>query len=281
MSKLRERMRQDLVLHGSATNTQEQYLMCVKRLAEFYHKRPDLLSEEEIRQFFLYLINERKLADRTITVYLAAIKFFYTTTLRREWPIFNIIKPKRRRRLPVVLSVEDVRLILNRIKVPAFRMALKLTYSCGLRISEALKLQVRDIDGKRKVIRINNSKEGKDREVPLSNKTLKLLRQYWKLKRPQSWLFPSDVLRNRHFNDHALQAAFKKALKECKILKDATVHTLRHSFATHLLEKGVDLQTLQHILGHKNIQTTLIYTHVTQQTKEFLRRSLNELMSDL
>ena len=281
MSKLRVRMDQDLVLHGSAENTRKSYLGCVSRLAVFYHKRPDLLSEEEIRDFFLYLINERKLADRTVTVYLTAIKFFYETTLKRDWPVFALIRPKKRRPLPVVLSREEVKLILNSVQAIEYKMALKLIYSCGLRISEALKLKTSDIDGNRKVIRVTNGKGGKDRDVPVSDKTLDLLRQYWCVKRPESLLFPSKILRNGHFTDHTLQGIFKITLRECNIQKNATVHTLRHSFATHLLEKGVDLQTLQHILGHKSIHTTLIYTHITQQTKKFLRQLLNDVMSDL
>jgi integrase/recombinase XerD len=281
MTILRQRMRQDLVLHGSAVNTQDTYICCVKRLAEFYHKRPDLLKEEDIRRFFLHLINERKLADSTVTVYLAAIKFFYKTTLGRDWSVLDIIKPKRRRPLPVVLSREDVQTVLDSIERPEYRMALKLIYSCGMRVSEALKLKPEDIDGKRKVIRITNSKGGKDRDVPLSDKTLDLLRRYWPVKRPGSYMFPSKILKDAPFSDHILQIVFKQALRKCKIKKNATVHTLRHSFATHLLEKNVDLQTLQHILGHKSIHTTLIYTHITQQTKEFLRQSLNEVMSDL
>ena len=281
MTKLRERMHQDLVLRGFAKTTQVQYIRCVKKLAEFYHKRPDLLNEEEIRQYFLYLISERKLTSGTVTVYLAAIKFFYKYTLNRDWPVLDFIKPKRRRPLPVVLSREDIQTVLDSIKQPVYRMALKLIYSCGMRISEALNLKPGDIDGKRKVIRVTNSKRDRDRDVPLPDKTLVLLRQYWRVKRPGSYVFPSKILNDASIGHHMLQDVFRAALKACKIQKKATVHTLRHSFATHLIEKGVDLQTIQHILGHKTIRTTLIYTHITQKTEQFLRTSLNEIMSDL
>jgi len=236
LTKLRERMRQDLVLHGCALNTQDIYIRCVKQLAKFYHKPPDVLNEEEIRQFFLHLINERKLADRTVTVYLAAIRFFYKKTLNREWPVLAIIKPKRRRPLPVVLSHGDVILVLNSIQRPEYRMALKLIYSYGLRISEALNLKSSDIDGKRRIIRMTNSKGGKDRDVPVPDITMDLLREYWRVKRIGPWLFPSKILKNAPFTKHTLEGVFKRTLRKWNIHKAATVHTLRHSFATHLLE---------------------------------------------
>lgn len=281
MSTLRNKMDQDLQLHGKSENTRLAYIGCVKRLAAFYHKSPDRLNQKDIRAFFLHLINERKLTDRTVTVYLCAIKFFYEKTLNAQWPVLTFIKPKKRRSLPVVLSREDVQRILDSVQALEYKIALKLIYSCGLRISEALKLKASDIDGKRKVIRITNSKGGRDRDVPISDRMLTLLRQYWKIKRPKSLLFPSKFRNDVSFTAHTLQRVFKMTVRDCHIQKKATVHTLRHSFATHLLEKGVDLQTLQHILGHKHIQTTLIYTHITRQTKEYLRKSLNDIMIDL
>jgi len=279
MTELRRRMMEDLALAGYSPKTQRSYLDAVRKLAKHYMRSPDLLSEEEVRQFFLYLINRRKAAKSTVTIYLCGIKFFFEKTLGRLWPVFDLVRPKRSKKLPVVLSREEVRAILKRIKHPVIRMALTAMYACGLRISEAARLTVRDIDGDRHQLWVRCGKGGKDRAIPLPDHVLKLLRSHYKNHgNDGTWLFPQ---KQGHIGTDILQDAFKLALHETGIKKSATPHTLRHSYATHLLENGEDITTLQKILGHADISTTKIYLHLTSRISERLNKSLNELMSDL
>jgi site-specific recombinase XerD len=242
-------------------------------------RSPDKLSEEEIRQFFLYLINRRKAAKSTVTIYLCGIKFFFEKTLGRLWPVFDLVRPRRSKKLPVVLSREEVRAVLKLIKHPVIRMALTTMYACGLRISEAVQLTVKDIDGDRHQLWVRCGKGGKDRAVPLPDHVLKLLRSHYKnFGNGGTWLFPQ---KEWHIGTDTLQDAFKQALVEAAIKKSATPHTLRHSYATHLLENGEDITTLQKILGYADISTTKIYLHLTSKISEHLGKNLNELMSDL
>jgi integrase/recombinase XerD len=279
MTELRRRMREDLQLAGFASKTQKSYLDAVQRLAEYYNRTPDLLAEEEVRRFFLHLINDRKSARSTITIYLCGIKFFYETTLRRTWNIFNLVRPRHVRKLPVVLSVNEVRTIIASIRKPVAQMALTIIYSCGLRVSEAARLRVEDIDGERRLLWVRDSKGGKDRCVPLSEPTLIQLRKFWCKTRTKEWLFPGRE--GEHINIATVQGAFKAAVRESGINKSASVHTLRHSFATHLLECGVDIRIIQKILGHGSITTTCIYTHLTDKITDHLSKTLNHLMAEL
>lgn len=281
MTHLRTRMTQDLQLHGYAQRTQDRYIMCVNQLAKHFNKSPHLLNEEDLRQFFLHLVEDRKVVSNTLTIYLSALKFLYETTLKTHWSVFDLIRPKKREKLPVILSVEEVRELLDKVNSPKCRMGLKLIYSCGLRISEAINTKVSDIDSKRMMIRIFNGKYGKDRYVRLPDRTLTLLRDYWRIVRPDSWLFPSSYYPDRSITVRALQEAFKKVLRQSKITKKVTVHSLRHSYATHLFERGVDLQTIQQSLGHRNIKTTVIYTHLTIKTEKFFTTTVNQIMADL
>jgi len=279
MTELRRRMMEDLALAGYSPKTQRSYLDAVRKLAKHYMRSPDQLSEEEVRQFFLYLINKRKAAKSTVTIYLCGIKFFFEKTLGRLWPVFDLVRPRRSKKLPVVLSREEVRAVLKRVKHPVVRMALTAMYACGLRISEAVRLTVRDIDGDRHQLWVRCGKGGKDRAVPLPDHVLKLLRSHYKSHgNSGTWLFPQ---KQGHIGTDTLQDAFKLALVEVGIKKSATPHTLRHSYATHLLENGEDITTLQKILGHADISTTKIYLHLTSRISERLDKSLNELMCDL
>lgn len=281
MTELRRRMVEDMQLRGLAKNTQQSYMDSVRILAKYYNRRPDHLSEEEIRNFFLYLIKEKQVCESTVGIYLHGIKFFFEKTLKREWPVLNLIRAQKRKRLPVVLSTEEVRKLLSLIKIPRNRVCLTTIYSCGLRLSEGTQLNVGDIDSKRMVIQIRDSKGGKDRYVPLPDRILCVLREYWRKNRSESWLFPSDVKVADHISHSAIQLCFKKVLCESGITKDATVHTLRHSYATHLLESGVDIRVIQGILGHSSPKSTVIYTHLTQKTMTKLHTTVDDLMSDL
>ena len=279
MTELRSRMIQDMQLHGLAARTRQSYVDAVKGLARFYQRSPDRLSEDEIRSFFLHLINEKGAARSTVTIYLCGIKFFYETTLGRKLPILEIVRPAKRHKLPVVLSTEEVNNLLERVKNPVYRMCLTLIYACGLRLSEGLHLRVEDIDSDRMLVAVRNGKGGKDRYVPLPERTLEQLRAYWMLHRPKTWLF-STKTGQLPLNPTTLQKTFKVVVRQSGIGKNASVHTLRHSYATYLLESGVNLRVIQELLGHKSPHTTAIYTHLTQKTVDQLATVINRLMAD-
>jgi len=279
MTELRSRMIQDMQLHGLAARTRQSYVDAVKGLARFYQRSPDRLSEDEIRSFFLHLINEKGAARSTVTIYLCGIKFFYETTLGRKLPILEIVRPAKRHKLPVVLSTEEVNNLLERVKNPVYRMCLTLIYACGLRLSEGLHLRVEDIDSDRMLVAVRNGKGGKDRYVPLPERTLEQLRAYWMLHRPKTWLFSAKT-GQLPLNPTTLQKTFKAVVRQSGIGKNASVHTLRHSYATYLLESGVNLRVIQELLGHKSPHTTAIYTHLTQKTVDQLATVINRLMAD-
>ncbi len=279
MTELRRRMKEDLQLAGYSPRTQKSYIDTVRVLANYYHRSPDLITEDEIRQFFLYMINERKSSASSITVYLCGIKFFYETTLKRTWQIFDLIKPLRTKRLPVVLSPDEVLTILKEINNPIYRMALTMIYACGLRISEGVRLTASDIDGKRHLLRVRNGKGGKDRYVHLADRPLELLQSYYaQYGTGSGFLFP---YKKRHISMDNLERAFKEALRQSSVNKPATPHTLRHSYATHLLENGEDIRVIKDLLGHSSITTTDIYTHVTGKIATRLHVNLNGMMANL
>jgi len=279
MTELRRRMLEDLQLAGYTPKTQKSYIDAVRGLAKHYKRSPDQLSEEEVRRFFLHLVNVRKAARSTITIYLCGIKFFYETTLKRTWNIFDLVRPKHVKKLPVVLSGDEVRTIISSIRKPVARVALTLIYSCGLRVSEAAKLRIEDIDSERSLLWVRNGKGGKDRSVPLSEPTLACLREFWRTTKAKGWFFPGPD--GEHVNIATIQSSFKAALLKSGINKSASVHTLRHSIATHLLESGVDIRTIQKLLGHESITTTCIYTHLTDKITDHLGAVLNRLTANL
>ena len=281
MTELRQRMINDLTLNGKSKNTIESYVDAVCLLARYYKRSPDLLSEEEIRQFFLHQINVKKLARSTITQYLCGIKFFYEKCLKRKWQLFDLIRPKKGQKLPIVFSIEEVRRILRIVEKPIPKMALTVIYSCGLRLSEGCNLKVRDIDGDRRLLRIDNGKGGDDRIIPIPRRTLELLRSYWDHHRPKPHLFPGTHNPKRPIPDGSLQSLFKIALAQSNITKKGSMHSLRHSYATHLLEKGIPLRVIQKILGHKSVRTTQIYTHLTEETVDSIYPTIDALMADL
>ena len=280
MTPLRQRMLEDLQLAGFSPKTIKSYLYTVTVLGKHFTRSPDLLTDEEVRQFFLHLINERKLSASSITIYLCGIKFFFETTLHKKLNILGLIRPRPSKKLPVVLSQDEVRTILLLIKKPMYRMALTLIYACGLRISEGAQLKVSDIDGQRHLLRVRNGKGGKDRYVPLHERPLELLRGYYRQygRKNSEFLYPN---KDRHVSIDSLQIAFRKAVQESGINKHACVHSLRHSFATHLLEHGEDISTIKDLLGHSSIVSTEIYTHLTEKITTRLRVSLDGMMADL
>jgi site-specific recombinase XerD len=282
------RLLDDLQLHGFAVRTQESYMRAVRQLACHYHKSPDKITEEELRQYFLYLKNVKKWSRAGMTIAICGIKFFFEHTLKQNWATFELVRPAPDKRLPTILSPEEVRLILSKVRFLCYRTCLATIYSCGLRLQEGTHLQVRDIDSSRMVIHIRHGKGGKDRYVPLPVSTLELLRSYWKTHRNPTWIFPAPGRGGIHRATATkpmpycnVQDALRAALKESGINKRATVHTLRHSYATHLLEAGVNLRQIQEALGHNSPQTTALYTHLTEQAFQQTKDVLNKLMEGL
>jgi site-specific recombinase XerD len=282
-------MIEDMQLRGFSARTQESYATAVRQLAEHYHTRPDRLTEEDLRRYFLYLTTEKKVARATATIALCGIKFFYEHTLQQHWTTLRFVRPPREKKLPVVLSRDEVRRILAEVRIPVYRACLTTIYACGLRLLEGAHLQVPDVDSARKVLHIHG-KGKQDRYVPLPDPTLEGLRAYWVTHRSPVWLFPAPT---RHGLPHALahgggpvtrsslQSAFRRALLRSGIAKRAHVHTLRHSYATHLLEAGVNLRIIQEALGHRSARTTQIYTHLTREVQATLTDPLNQLMQGL
>lgn len=289
MTPLRQRMIEDMQLRGFSARTQECYVAAVRQLAEHYHKSPDHLSEEDLRRYFLYLANEKKFARATATIALCGIKFFYEHTLHRTWTTLRFVRPTREKKLPVVLSRDEVQRILAEVRIPVYRTCLTTIYACGLRLLEGAHLQVPDVDGARMLLHIHG-KGKQDRYVPLPDPTLELLRAHWRTHRSPVWVFPAPTRHGlRHALAHgggpvtrsSLQSAFRRALIRSGIAKRAHVHTLRHSYATHLLEAGVNLRIIQENLGHRSARTTQVYTHLTREVQATLTAPLNQLMQGL
>jgi integrase/recombinase XerD len=226
MTTLRQKMIEDMQLHSFAERTQDSYLRAVRQLAAYFNKPPDQITEEELRQYFLYLKNVKKASRSTITLALCGIKFFYERTLQRQWATLAIVRPQQEKKLPVVLSVEEVRQILSRVRRWRYRVCLSTIYACGLRLQEGLHLQIGHIDGGRQLLRVCHGKGGKDRYVPLPQPVLEMLRQYWATHRHPVWIFPSSHHAvKRPMDPSGVQRAFQGALLDSGIQKHATVHT--------------------------------------------------------
>lgn len=288
MTELRKRMIESLQLRGLSEGTQQMYVQAVRHLAEHYHKSPDLITEEELRQYFLYLLHVKNYARGSMKVALSGIKFFFEQTLQREWATLDLLRAPREKKLPVILSVEEVRRLLGCLQGLRYRVCLTTIYSCGLRIHEGTPLRVCDIDSGRLMIHVRRGKGGKDRYVPLPQRTLELLRQYWITHRHPVWIFPALIPGPSHVSEatkpmctKSVRRAFSQALHDSGIHKQASVHTLRHSWATHLLEAGVNLRLIQQYLGHSSPTTTSRYTHLTVKTEQRGYDTINRLMSDL
>jgi integrase/recombinase XerD len=286
MSPLRQRMIETMQLRGLAPRTQESYLCAVQQLALYYHKSPDTITEDELRKYFLFLIADRQLAPNTTNVALNAIKFFYTYTLRRPWPLRDLVRPPLPQKLPIVLTPEEIWRIIEQVRRPDYRVCLSVIAACGLRLLEGVDLQVSQIDSAGMQLLIRGGKGNKDRAVPLPSRTLSLLRAHWRLHRNPTWLFPGTPPEGqRHatmaMDESGLQKAFRKALLAAGVTKHATIHSLRHSWATHLVENGVSVRVVQLWMGHTSPTRPAIYTHLTQQVEECAAKALDELTAGL
>jgi len=282
------RMEEDLQLYGFSDRTQETYLYRAKKIIEYFNKPPEEITDDELRGYFLYLKNDKKYARATQTITLCGIKFLFEKTLKKKFDVLNIVRSHRVDKLPVVLSREEVKLVLKNIRVLRHRACLTLIYSCGLRLHEATSIKVNQLDSKRMLIHIQKAKGGIGRYVPLPETTLKILRAHYKTHLNPLLVFPApgrgeylESISTKPLPDSSIQTVFKKSLREVGVNKEASVHTLRHSYATHLLEDGTDIRIIQEYLGHKSIRTTMIYTHLTPLLQKDISKKINSLMADL
>lgn len=287
MSALRLRMIEDMQLASFSPKTQALYVRAVEGLARYYNRVPDGLSEEDIRKYFVHLTCERKLARTTVTIALCGIKFFYEKTLKRDWTLTGVPTPKREKKLPVVLTREQVMAILSRVREVRHRACLGLIYACGLRLGEACRIQLTDIDRVRGLLHVRG-KGAKDRYVSLPEPILPLLEACWRSHGNRRWLFPwvgrsgrQGQITDRHIPLSSVQQAFRKAYKASGVTKKASVHSLRHAYATHLLEAHVDLRQIQTRLGHNSPSVTAIYAHLTDRSTQVSAQVVHELMAEV
>jgi integrase/recombinase XerD len=274
-----------LQLAGMSQRTQECYTRSVRMLVDFYGTTPDQISELQLQDYFLHRKNVDQWSAATMRICYSGIKFFFVNVLKRDWHTLELVHAKREQRLPTVLSIPEVRAILNTVRTPQNKAYLTAVYSCGLRLHEALHLQVGDIDSDRMRIHVHRGKGAKDRYVPLPEATLDILRSYWKLHRNPVWIFPRLGRSGKEgpdatgpMNKSSVQGALRRVLKQLNFKKRISIHTLRHSYATHLLESGVNLRRIQQYLGHNSFNTTMVYLHLTTQGHERAYQIINELM---
>jgi integrase/recombinase XerD len=265
MTTLRQRMIDDLKLRNRSPRTIQSYIAHVAHFARHFGKSPELLGVEEIRQYQVYLVNERRVSWSTFNQAVCALRFFYRHTLGRDHAVEHIPFPRQPKKLPVVLSPSEVARLLGAVRDYQLRVLLITTYAAGLRLSEVIHLQVRDIDSQRMVIRVRQGKGQKDRYVMLSAKLLAELRRYWQIVRPTHWLFPGASAQ-QPINQCRVQKACRRAGRDAGLTKAVNVRCLRHSFATHLLEAGTNIRIIQTLLGHSSVSTTQVYTRVSAQT---------------
>jgi integrase/recombinase XerD len=262
MAPLKQRFAEDMQRHGLATTTQRSYLHYVTEYSRFYNASPARLDLEAIRQYELYLLNERKLSPESVNTFISSVQFLYTKTLDMPWGKECFPRVRVAEKLPIVLDPEEVAGFFDYVPSLKYRAALMLCYGAGLRIAEAAAIKVSDIDSKRMLIRVEQGKGKKDRYVMLSPRLLCVLRRYWRAAKPRVWMFPS-WRENKHVTPTSLSNACRDASRQCGLAKRITAHTLRHSFATHLLENGTDTRVIQVLLGHSRIDTTARYTRVS------------------
>jgi integrase/recombinase XerD len=286
MTPLRRQMIEEMQLQGYAESTIEGYVHAVAQLARHYRRSPDKLDEDEVRRYLLYLTLEKKIARGSFSVVLGGLRFFYHKALSRDWKSLYVAKPRSEKRLPVVLSRGEVWRILDEVRIDVYRVCLTTIYACGLRLMEGACLQIPDVDSARGVLHVRG-KRRKEREVPLPNDSLQMLRDHWRTHRSPTWLFPAATRHGTQYSvahdcgpitRDSLQSAFRHAVKRTGLNKRAHVHTLRHSYATHLLEDGVNLRLIQEYLGHSSPRTTAIYTHLTREIRDAARDPVNRLM---
>jgi integrase/recombinase XerD len=266
MATYKEQMQRDMVLRNLSPKTQSLYHRAARDLERHFSKPPDQLNVEDVKAFLHSIVTDRKLSQSSLKIHYSALRFLYETTLGKGWVIDRIPYPKTTRMIPHILSKGDIQRIFDATATLKQKAILMVTYSAGLRAGETARLKITDIDSTRMLIRVEQGKGNKDRHTLLSQVALETLREYWKEYRPKEWLFPRDTNPLEHMPVATIQTAFKRAKRQANLRKPASCHTLRHSFATHLLEASVDLHTIQILLGHSSIRTTTVYLHVSTKS---------------
>ena len=264
MSELRKMMKADMELKGYSPRTLNSYIKRVEGFAEYFGKSPLELGDAEIKEYLHHLVSLKK-SDSYINGAYSALKFLYQVTLQRNWDGLRIPRTKKSKRLPEVLDTSEVKAILDATTNLKHRTILLTTYAAGLRVSEVVNLRINDIDSKRMQIRVRQGKGKKDRYTILSEVNLSVLRKYWLMYKPHSWLFPGENPDN-HITERTAQKVFQNGKKKAKITKNVSIHSLRHSFATHLLESGTDVYHIQKLMGHSSTKTTSMYIHLKNES---------------
>lgn len=264
MSKLSERMNDDMLLCGFSENTREVYIGCVRRISKFYHLSPEKISDEDVQKYILFLLKKKKLSYSSCNCMVSALKFFYGKTLKYSMTSFYIPSAKQPQKLPVIPSRNDIVKLFSVTKNLKQQVILMLAYGAGLRTSEIIRLQIKNIDSEQMCIQIEQGKGGKDRYVILSPCLLSTLRNYWRIYHPLTWFFPLED-GSGHIKTDAISHIWRQLKKKAGLKKKGGIHGLRHAFATHLLENGVDLYTIKQLLGHTSIHTTARYLHLTKK----------------
>ena len=282
--KLHQQMSDDLHLAGVSQRTHDGYLRAVRQLADYCQQTPERIGESQLRKHFLHLKNEKRFASGSMRVAFSGIKFFYTRTCKRDWQTLATMKIQQVKALPEVLTIKQVHAIIDQCRLERLAVYLWTVYSLGLRLEEGLNLQVGDVDAERGLVHIHRGKGAKDRYVPLPTTTLHWLRQYWVTHRHPRLLFPAE---GRHHQPLAkattpmrtstVQKAMKAIVDQLNFGKKISIHTLRHSYATHLLEAGVSLRVIQQYLGHSSLQTTMVYLHLTQTAQVDAQQTINRV----
>lgn len=288
MAELKKRMIEDMQLRGLSPSTKESYVRSMTYLVRHYKKPADRITEEELRQYFLYRFNVSNWARTTCTIALCGIKFFFTHTLKRDWTSLAFIRPGQEGKLPQVLSREEVRRVLSAVPIERHRVCLATIYSLGLRLGEGTHLAIGDIDIDRMFVHIRNAKGDKERYVPLPKRTLELIMPFYHSHRNPRFIFPAPgrgeanmSTARRPLPHNSIQIPFKEACQRAGILKNVSVHHLRHSYAIHLIEAGVNMRFVQQYLGHSDIRTTMIYTKLINPSHQDPIHALNSIMNDL
>lgn len=276
MTEMRRRMEQELKLRGCRPRTQEAYIAWVSRFAEYYHRAPERMGKNEVRAFLVHLLEERKLSRSSVAQAFCAIKFFYVHVLHRGFELEDLSFPKGKRKLPVVLSEPEVKRLLGAAEDLRELAVLMTLYSSGVRLSELLNLWVKDIDSTKMQIRVRQGKGAKDRNVVLSQNLLEVLRRYFRQYRPERWLFYGEISQKR-LDERVVQKMVRRCAQKAGLRQGVTCHTLRHSFATHLLEHGTELVFIQELLGHTSLKTTLLYTRISPRALSKVTSPLDRL----
>ncbi len=282
--KLYQQMSDDLELAGKAARTCSGYLRAVRQLADYCKTSPNKITEDQLRKYFLYLKNEKEFAYGSMRVALSGIKFFYTVTCKRKWNTLKNLKLKIARTLPEVITRNQVRLLIDQCTTQRMAVYFWTVYTMGLRMNEGLHLEVTDIDAERGLVHIHRGKGAKDRYIPIPSETIEWLRLYWITHKHPKFVFPAagksrnDCSKAKSvMSETSVQGAMKLITEKLKFGKKVSIHTLRHSYATHLLEAGVSLKAIQKFLGHSSLQTTMIYLHLTETAEVDARKKIEEL----